>query len=134
MHDGKTHLIENRAKNGLSTFLEHWQATLVILSGNATGTEYALDQKLVRLGRGPGVDLAFDDPTMSVQHAAIEFRTKGFELRDLDSTNGTRLNGGDVDTGELKHGDRIELGEHVFQFVLEERQPHPRTYVLPENS
>jgi pSer/pThr/pTyr-binding forkhead associated (FHA) protein len=42
------------------------------------------------------------------------------------------VNGALILASELKHGDRFQLGEHVFQFVLEQRRRDPRTYVLPD--
>ena len=116
----------------LSQFLARFQASVVILSGAAKGTEYAIDSALVTLGRGPGTDLAFDDSAMSRQHAAIEFESDGFQLRDMGSTNGTLLNGGKVEVAEIKHGDRFQIGTHVFQFVVEEREREPATYIISD--
>jgi pSer/pThr/pTyr-binding forkhead associated (FHA) protein len=69
---------------------------------------------------------------MSKEHAALEFANGGIRLRDLGSMNGTRLNDSEVRAADLKNGDRIQLGEHAFQFVLEKRAKQPRTYVLPD--
>jgi pSer/pThr/pTyr-binding forkhead associated (FHA) protein len=116
----------------LAQFLARFQASVVILSGAAKGTEHAVDTARVTLGRGPGTDLAFDDTAMSREHAAIEFGSDGFQLRDLDSTNGTLLNGGEVKVAEIKHGDRFQVGTHVFQFVVEERDREPATYIISD--
>jgi sulfur carrier protein ThiS len=133
MRDGKTRATKRSAGDeGLGSFLERWRAILVIITGDAQGAEHVLDQSRVSLGRGPGVDLSFNDSTMSSQHAALEFRDGGYVVRDLGSTNGTFVNGGRVQAGELKNGDRLEIGENVLQFVLEERERRPKTYVLPE--
>ena len=114
----------------LSQFLTRFQASIVILSGSAKGTEHAVDSERITIGRGPGTDLAFDDKAMSRQHAAVEFAGDGFRLCDLGSTNGTQLNGGEIVVCELKHGDRFQIGTHQFQFVVEEREREPSTYVL----
>jgi pSer/pThr/pTyr-binding forkhead associated (FHA) protein len=84
----------------------------------------------VTLGRGPGVDLAFDDPAMSRQHAAIDFAEGAFRVHDLGSTNGLRVNGSRVQVSDLVHGDRIEFGTQVFQLVIDEREDTPNTYEL----
>ena len=76
--------------------------------------------------------MVFDDRTMSREHAVIEFAGLGFRVRDLASMNGIFLNGSEVKVGDLKSGDRIQVGQHVFQFVLEKSQHSPKTYVLPE--
>ena len=118
----------------LSEFLSRYHACIVILSGPAKGTEHRVDGEQVTLGRGPGTDLAFDDQAMSRKHAAVEFGSDGFRLRDLGSTNGTLLNGSKVEASELKHGDRFQIGAHLFQFVVEERRDQePATYVISDD-
>ncbi len=131
MRDGRTRKMDAAEGNAIfAQFLAKFQVSLVRLAGGAKGTEYVIDREQVTLGRGPGVDLAFDDSAMSCQHAALEFRSGGFQVRDLGSTNGTLLNGDAVQVGELKHGDRFQLGEHLFQIVIEERDSGCSTYVL----
>jgi pSer/pThr/pTyr-binding forkhead associated (FHA) protein len=132
MHNGKT--VERRAaaSGGLAAFLDQYRAAIVILAGRAKGMEYQLDQPKVTLGRGPGVDLSFDDDTMSRVHAAVEFRGGAFHLQDAGSTNGTLLNDATVQSAQLKHGDRFQLGDHVFAFTLESRTREPKAYVLPD--
>lgn len=103
---------------------------LVVLRGAAQGMEFPLERERVVLGRGPGVDLAFEDAALSRLHVAFEFRKDAFELLDLGSTNGTRVNGAPFQRGELKHGDRIEVGEHQLQYVLEARERRPKTHVV----
>lgn len=133
MRDGSTREIEAATGNTvLSEFLSKYLPALVILSGDAKGTEYAIDSGRVTLGRGPGVDLAFDDGAMSRAHVAIEFTNGGFRLLDLGSTNGMLLNGGAAKVGELKHGDKFQIGEHTFQFVVQERRRTP-TYVIEDD-
>lgn len=107
-----------------------WRATLVEVAGGAEGNEYPLDRDRVVIGRGPGVDLAFHDDKMSAQHALFE-RTRGVLcVTDLDSTNGLRVNGERVATRALSHGDRVELGGHAFELLLEKRERPPRTWVV----
>jgi pSer/pThr/pTyr-binding forkhead associated (FHA) protein len=43
------------------------------------------------------------------------------------------VNGSEVQVAELEHGDRFQLGEHVFQLVIEQRRREPRAYVLPDS-
>jgi pSer/pThr/pTyr-binding forkhead associated (FHA) protein len=107
-------------------------ASIVVLSGGVAGSEFILDDAKIQLGRGPGVELEFDDSAMSREHAVIEFSDGGFVLRDLGSTNGTRVNGEPAKARELDHGDRIEIGEHVFQYVVEDREQAPPTYVISD--
>ena len=133
MRDGQTREMEAAGGNAVfAKFISKFQPSIVILSGAAKGTEYPLESERVTLGRGPGVDLAFDDSAMSREHVAVEFGTGGFRLRDLGSTNGTLLNGGAVRVSEIKHKDKFQIGEHLFQLVIEERKDAaPPTYVIP---
>jgi pSer/pThr/pTyr-binding forkhead associated (FHA) protein len=104
------------------------RASLVIVHGRNEGSEFELDRERLVLGRGPGVDVALDDPAMSRQHAAFECTAEGHRVRDLGSTNGVRVNGAPVQVADLKHGDRVELGEHVLQYLVEERARAPRAF------
>ena len=64
--------------------------------------------------------------------AALEFVDGGVRLRDLGSMNGILVNGAESKSAQLKNGDRIQLGEHQFQFVLEDRRRGPRAYVIED--
>ncbi len=106
----------------LDCFLARYRASLVVLSGRATGLEYELDQGAVRLGRGPGVDLAIDDPSMEREHAVLEFHTGAFWLCSVAREAPTLLNGGAITRQELKHQDHFRLGGVRFGYALESRR------------
>jgi hypothetical protein len=72
------------------------------------------------MGRSRQCDVMVDDPNVSREHAEIRPRGGSWVLTDLNSTNGSRLNGRRVDHSEvLKPGDEIELGTTVLTFELE---------------
>lgn len=133
MRDGRTRRLERaEAANAVfEEFAARQQPTLVLVSGEGAGSEFALERPRVTLGRGGDVDLSFCDPSLSSEHAIFEFFDGGFRVRDLGSLNGTRVNGCDVQLADLKHGDRLEFGEQSFRFVLAERSVGPRTYEVP---
>ena len=133
MRDGFTRKVEVvELDESFDDFLSKWRAVVVILSGEAAGTEFELNQPNVSIGRGSEAHWTFDDDAMSKEHAALEFANGGIRLRDLGSMNGTRLNDSELKAADLKNGDRFQLGEHVFQFVLEKRPKQPKTYVIPD--
>ena len=133
MRDGFTQRVEVAEQDGpFKEFMAKWQASIVILSGNEAGSEHNVEKTNVSMGRGPDTDLAFDDSSMSREHAALEFVGGSIRLRDLGSLNGITVNGSEVKTAELKNGDRFKLGEHEFQFVLQKRTKHPKTYVVDD--
>ncbi len=98
---------------------ERFTASLIVVSGRGVGEEHVVERPQWLVGRGPGVDAAFEDPEMSQRHLRIEFSRGRFHAIDLDSTNGTRVNGTGVSAAELAHGDRIQAGRHVFQILIE---------------
>jgi hypothetical protein len=67
------------------------------------------------IGRDAGCDLVVDEPTVSRRHARLTFRDGGWIVQDLDSTNGTRLNGQCVGRCRLRPGDELELGDQVLR-------------------
>ncbi|ANM31996.1 hypothetical protein ABI59_00770 [Acidobacteria bacterium Mor1] len=105
---------------------------MVAVEGRSAGVEYPLDQGVVVVGRGPSVDVAFDDPEMSRQHVAVEYAEQGFRVRDLGSTNGVLVNGVRVQVGDLSDGDRFEIGHTVFQLVIEDAEIEPDVYELTD--
>lgn len=118
---------------GFLDFRKRNIASIVVLSGGVVGSEHILDDPKVRLGRGPDVDFEFEDPAMSREHAVFEFADGAFVLRDVGSTNGIRVNGQRMMAHELEHGDRLEIGEHVFQYLIEHREQTPPTYVITDD-
>ena len=131
MRDGKTR--KQRAAveaPRVQEFLDRYVVKVMLVSGPGAGAGFAIDRERVIVGRGPGVDRAFDDPAMSRQHAAIEFCGTGFRIRDLGSSNGTRLNGQAVQSAELRHGDSFEIGGRRFVLAIEERELEPDAYEL----
>ena len=74
----------------------------------------------VTMGRSRQCDVVLDDPNVSRQHAEVRPRGGSWVLTDLGSTNGSRLNGRDVERPEvLRSGDEIELGATVMRFEVE---------------
>jgi pSer/pThr/pTyr-binding forkhead associated (FHA) protein len=134
MRDGRTVRKGARARSGdLEAFLERYDATLVVVRGSDAGEEIPLDAPKLVIGRGPGVDVAFDDDEMSAQHLAIEWSGGRFRVCDLGSTNGTQVNGARVQARDLATGDRVECGGHVLQLRIEQHPPEPKRYLVPDD-
>lgn len=95
------------------------EATLVALEYPSNNpAKYIRFNKDVTIGRGLDNDVIYSDETrVSRQHARIEFKYGQFLLFDLNSTNGTLVNGRPVTQIVLTPGDRISLGgfEVLFQ-------------------
>ncbi len=89
---------------------------LEIRSGPNAGTQIPLNPGMpLRVGRNPKADQPFpDDKLMSSLHFAIDYSEKGCRILDLQSSNGTFLNGARVKEALLANGDEIRAGNTVF--------------------
>jgi len=86
---------------------------LVVLNGEEKGCSYELYATPVTLGAAVGNDLTFPAGRVSRNHAVFERRGSGVELVDLNSENGTFVNGDRVSRRRLSRGDRVSLGGAV---------------------
>ena len=82
----------------------------------ADGTRIALGDEPVTIGRLPDCDVVLEDRNISRRHAEVRRIPNGFVVVDLDSTNGTRVNGANVKERRLEDGDEITLGSSKIRF------------------
>lgn len=64
----------------------------------------------VTVGRSRSCELVLRSPDASRRHAEIAPEGDGWRVRDLDSTNGTYVNGARIETARLASGDRLKVG------------------------
>jgi FHA domain len=79
--------------------------------GVLLGLDWSGTQAEMLIGRDPDCDLTFADTAVSRRHAHLRFRDGRWILQDLESTNGTWVNGVRVGRCELRHGDELVIGE-----------------------
>jgi pSer/pThr/pTyr-binding forkhead associated (FHA) protein len=101
--------------------MEDIYAKLILTQQNAPDHEFNLSKSSVSIGRAMTNDIILSDGRVSRSHASIECRPEGCTLIDLGSSNGTRVNGVQVQRAELKPGDRISLGN--AQLIYEVSRP-----------
>jgi len=82
--------------------------------------EFALDKERITIGRKPDNDIHVDNLAVSGQHCAIITILNDSFLEDLDSTNGTFVNGKLVKKHALKNGDIVSIGKHELKYVNDE--------------
>ena len=82
-----------------------------------------LGRDIVMIGRAPSNQVVIDHPTISAHHAALLRTGASYSLKDLDSTNGTQINGDFVTDAELKDGDTIRFGSVIAVFAGAYRKP-----------
>ena len=105
-----------KAEDGAPEVVSLRKCQLSIIDGDDKGTKYTLSKNVTQLGKKEGNDIPITDKTVSRNHAEIEYKADSFLLRDLESTNGTYVNGTRVKEAYLVPGDRIKIGRTVLEF------------------
>jgi two-component system, NtrC family, response regulator HydG len=99
---------------------------LVGVAGALKDTTVSLTEKEFAIGRDSSNDLSTVDFELSRRHCAIRVQDGRAWIRDLGSTNGTRVNGLLVDEQELTDRDRVNVGGSVLIFVVGEPAVFPK--------
>lgn len=83
------------------------------------GREFGLNRPVTTIGRRGDQDIVLADPSVSRAHARIEVTAEDTSIVDLNSTNGTLVNGHPVGTSRaaLHPGDRIQIGTVLLEFL-----------------
>ena len=103
------------AEKGLSKKQE--EARIVVLAGKLAGDKYAINDELT-LGRGEQADVKIDDTLVSRMQAHIFKHENGsYVIEDLESRNGTQVNGMAITKQILTYGDRIQIGSSLLLFA-----------------
>jgi predicted component of type VI protein secretion system len=98
---------------------------LIVEQGPGAGQSVALRGSTIVVGRGEGSDLTLSETGVSRQHARFHAGPKGWVVSDLDSTNGTFVNGQRLLSNQpylLKPGDRIAIGSTVLLVHADEAE------------
>lgn len=97
------------------------QAAFMELASNGRNTLHLVPpsgKSQFTLGRSRACEIHFDDHTVSSQHAALECAGKSYEIKDLGSRNGIKVNGKNVSQSHLNSGDTIEIGRFKLLFKI----------------
>ena len=98
------------------------RAVLVICNGGFEGMTYDLASEETIIGRNPTTDITLLDENISREHSIIlrDSDTGTYSIEDLQSTNGTKVNGKRVRSADLQHSDEVEIGHTHFKFLIRE--------------
>lgn len=99
------------------TSMNDVQARMVGLTGGYKGMEFLLSKNEFLIGRLPDCDLVLAENTLSSKHAKISRTGDRFEIIDLNSTNGTFVNGERITRKILRSDDRVRFDVFEFLFV-----------------
>ncbi|MCC6749591.1 MAG: sigma 54-interacting transcriptional regulator [Deltaproteobacteria bacterium] len=98
------------------------QCKLVVLKGAERGREYVIAGDVIRIGKHESNDLVLPEDTVSRVHCEILRDARGYLLRDLQSTNGTFLDGAEVREAYVRAGSVVTVGTVQVKFQpFEER-------------
>jgi pSer/pThr/pTyr-binding forkhead associated (FHA) protein len=92
-------------------------ARLVLTLDGQVLAEYNMNKERYTVGRLPDNDIRIDNPAVSGHHSLIINILNDSFLEDLNSTNGTYVNGKLIKKHALQHGDVITVGHHQLRFV-----------------
>jgi transcriptional regulator with GAF, ATPase, and Fis domain len=93
---------------------------LLAISGPLKDSTIPLPDGESTLGRDPGNAIPVVDASVSRKHCLLRREGPRFQIKDLESRNGTLVNGLAVKEHWLRHGDEIATGDSIFLFLLEE--------------
>ena len=111
-------------------------ARLILSLDNQVLAEYNMTKERYTIGRLPDNDVRIDNPAVSGHHSLIINILNDSFLEDLNSTNGTYVNGKLIKKHALQHGDVITIGHHQLRFSDEqtnetEQDEFEKTMVIP---
>src|SRR5437764_13843403 len=94
-----------------------------------SGATYELVEQVITVGRAPDNTIHLDDPSVSGRHAELRAAGKAYQLRDLGSTNGTRVNGSTTGEIILHSGDRVRVSavDAAFERNMPRSENQPLT-------
>jgi pSer/pThr/pTyr-binding forkhead associated (FHA) protein len=98
------------------------RVTITAPDTNPQPYRFQLDRRVVTLGRGSDNDIVIDCGSVSGSHAEMRRREGGYELRDMESTNGIKLDGERMSVIPLRSGLSVKLGDVAFDFQLSDEE------------
>jgi predicted component of type VI protein secretion system len=96
------------------------------------GPNILVDKPILLVGRHPECDIQIDSRKISRRHCCIAQVNDFLVVRDLDSTNGIRINGIRVVEGRLNTGDELTVGNHRYQVTWDGEMPAPVAAAAPK--
>lgn len=90
---------------------------LVLVSTENPAQRIKITRANCLIGRNPACDITLDHGSVSRQHCLLHLTDRGLHLKDLDTTNGTKVNGIAMTEGYVSPGDRVTIGHLLY--VLE---------------
>ena len=103
---------------------------LVVSLDNVVIKEFQITKERTTLGRRPYNDIVIDNLAVSGEHAVLTAAQSDVYIEDLNSTNGTYINGKAVKKQLLSNNDVVEVGKYRIKFLAEEAEDYEKTMIL----
>jgi pSer/pThr/pTyr-binding forkhead associated (FHA) protein len=113
----------NTMEGAASASAAHESLLLRVLNGQRDGEVFEVSKPTVVLGGDDNCDIVLPDPTISRMHCQIRQVGGQILAEDLNSTNGTLLNGHSFHSGEIQSGDCLQLGQTLLQLEVALKRP-----------
>lgn len=107
------------------------RVTITAPEKNAQPYRFPLDSGTVTVGRGSDNDITIESGSVSVRHAEMRRTKGGYELCDIGSTNGIKLDGVRYETIPLQNGTTVGIGDATFDFSLSEEEMQELSREIP---
>ncbi|MBI3381468.1 MAG: FHA domain-containing protein [Aquabacterium sp.] len=103
---------------------------LVVSLDGVVIKEVQITKDKTSLGRRPYNDIVIDNLAVSGEHAVLQLVGNDVFIEDLNSTNGTYINGKAVKKQLLQHNDTVEIGKYKIKYLVEEGSDYEKTMIM----
>ncbi len=107
---------------------------LVVSLDGVVIKEVQITKDKTTLGRRPYNDIVIDNLAVSGEHAVLQMVGSDVFIEDLNSTNGTYINGKAVKKQLLSHNDTVEIGKYKIKYMVEDGTDYEKTLILKPGS
>ena len=103
---------------------------LVVSLDGVVIKEVQLTKDKTTLGRRPYNDIVIDNLAVSGEHAVLQMVSADVFIEDLNSTNGTYINGKAIKKQLLTHNDTVEIGKYKIKYLVDESGDYEKTMIM----
>jgi len=103
---------------------------LVVSLDNVVIKEFQITKERTTLGRRPYNDIVIDNLAVSGEHAVLTSTGSDVFIEDLNSTNGTYINGKAVKKQLLSNNDVVEVGKYRIKYLADDAEDYEKTMIL----
>ena len=103
---------------------------LVVSLDGVVIKEVQITKDKTTLGRRPYNDIVIDNLAVSGEHAVLQMVGADVFIEDLNSTNGTYINGKAVKKQLLTHNDTVEIGKYKIKFIVDDGTDYEKTMIM----